>query len=55
MVQKRIKKRIVEYLKDRTENFDDYYSCIKVECHKVSLMYNVVRVDINIGVEIDRL
>ena len=30
--EKSIIERIVQYLKDRTEGFDDYYPCIKEEC-----------------------
>jgi hypothetical protein len=43
---KSFSERIVEYLKDRTQDFYDYYSCIKIECQLVVLMYNVVRVHI---------
>jgi putative transposase len=30
--EKSIIERIVENLKDRTEDFDDYHPCMKVEC-----------------------
>jgi hypothetical protein len=25
--------RVIEYFKDRTESFDDYYPCIQIECN----------------------
>ena len=40
--EKSIVERIVEYLKDRTENFDDYYPCMKVEC-QLEHVYNWIR------------
>ena len=30
--EKSIIERAIEYVKDRTEGFDDYYPCIKKEC-----------------------
>ena len=29
---KGVRERIIEYFKDRTENFDDYYPCKHKEC-----------------------
>ncbi|MBV9176873.1 MAG: hypothetical protein JO327_12230 [Nitrososphaeraceae archaeon] len=31
--EKNIIERAMEYVKDRTEIFDDYYSCIKEDCN----------------------
>ena len=31
--EKSIIERAIEYVKDRTECFDDYYPCIKKECN----------------------
>jgi putative transposase len=28
-----VERLIIEYVKDRTESFDDYYPCIKKECN----------------------
>ena len=28
-----ILERLVEYFKDRIEDFDDYYPCLKVKCN----------------------
>jgi putative transposase len=38
--QKSLMERVNQYLKDRIENFDDYYPCIKEECN--FLMYITV-------------
>jgi putative transposase len=34
--------RVIQYFKDRTECFDDYYPCIKVRCN-LSHVYNWIR------------
>ena len=31
--QKSLMERVNQYLKDRTESFDDYYPCVKNECN----------------------
>jgi hypothetical protein len=47
-----IVERAIEYVKDRTEGFDDYYHCIKKECNLLHVyqwmilfmfMYNAVK------------
>jgi putative transposase len=53
--EKSLIERVVQYLKDRTEAFDDYYPCTKEECDLEHVykwtglfvfMYNAVRVHI---------
>ena len=50
--EKSIVERTIEYVKDRTESFDDYYPCIKKECNLLHVyqwmilfmfMYNAVK------------
>jgi putative transposase len=49
-----VERAIIEYVKDRTESFDDYYPCIKKECNLLHvykwmmilfmfMMYNAVK------------
>lgn len=40
--EKSVVERAIEYFKDRTENFDDYYPCIKRECN-LSHVHNWTR------------
>lgn len=40
--EKSIIERVIQYFKDRTECFDDYYPCIKVRCN-LSHVYNWIR------------
>ena len=40
--EKNVIERAMEYVKDRTENFDDYYPCIKKESCSLSHVYRSV-------------
>jgi hypothetical protein len=53
--EKSIIERAIEYVKDRTETFDDYYPCVKEDCNFKHVynwiglfvfMYNAMRVSI---------
>jgi putative transposase len=37
--EKNIIERVIEYVKDRTESFDDYYPCMKKEICNLSHVY----------------
>ena len=32
-LEKSLVERVMQYFKDRTECFDDYYPCIRIECN----------------------
>ena len=40
--EKSIIERAIEYVKDRTEQFDDYYPCMKSDC-ALSHVYNWIK------------
>ncbi len=39
-LEKGVIERTIEYFKDRTENFDDYYPCKPKGCHDLVHVYN---------------
>src|SRR5215204_1483292 len=42
-LEKSLMERVNQYLKDRIESFDDYYSCIKEECNLFHVsIYNYI-------------
>jgi putative transposase len=38
--QKNLIERTIKYVKDRTEDFDDYYPCMKKECSLLHVFIN---------------
>ena len=46
-LEKSLMERVNQYFKDRTENFDDYYPCIRNECNLFHL-YNWIQFFISI-------
>jgi hypothetical protein len=39
-VEKSLIERVMQYFKDRTENFDDYYPCLKKDVCNQDHVYN---------------